>query len=117
MGLDGINTLQKKKNAGPASVVCTVQANGKLYFHNLLLLGVATSIDALAVGLTFGMLSVNLWWSVSIIGITTFMLSTSGVYIGKRAGPFLGEWMEIAGSLMLLTIGISIVVDHLSKGI
>ncbi len=79
----------------------------------LLVLSVATSIDALAVGLTFAMLDVPLFPAVVIIGITTFLISGAGVYLGKRAGAAIGKLVEIAGGIILIGIGLKILLEHL----
>ena len=79
----------------------------------LLLLSFATSIDALAVGITLSLLKAPIAWAVTIIGTVTFVLSFSGVYIGKRFGRFFESKVEIVGGLVLIAIGIKIVVEHL----
>jgi putative Mn2+ efflux pump MntP len=80
----------------------------------LLVLSVATSIDALAVGLSFAMLSVPLFPAVLIIGVTTFLLSSAGVYLGKRCSKWAGKFVEIAGGIILFAIGLKILIEHLS---
>lgn len=83
---------------------------------NLLVQGIATSIDALAVGVS---LAVTLQgytealWTVGIIGVVTFVLSTAGVYIGKIFGGMLKEKAEFLGGLILIGIGVKILVEHL----
>lgn len=78
----------------------------------LLFLAVATSIDALAVGVTFALLDVAILAPVLIIGLVTFGLSLLGVYIGDRMGHFFEKRIEIAGGLILIGIGIKIVVEQ-----
>lgn len=80
----------------------------------LILLAVATSIDALAVGLTFAILQVSIILPILIIGVITFFLSFAGVYIGDRLGHFLENKIEIAGGLILIGIGLKILIEHLS---
>jgi putative Mn2+ efflux pump MntP len=63
------------------------------------------------------MLGINIWLSVLIIGVTTFILSTLGVLLGKRAGPLLGDKMEMIGGIVLIALGIKILLEHLIKGI
>ncbi len=87
--------------------------NGKLDHRELLLLAVATSIDALAVGIAFACLDVEIWSSISIIGVVTFVLSVGGVWIGHRFGNRFQKKAEIAGGAVLILIGIKILADHL----
>ncbi len=79
----------------------------------LLALAVATSIDALAVGITLSLLTSAIALAVTLIGLITFGLSFAGVYIGKRFGHFFESRIEIVGGLILIGIGIKILVQHL----
>jgi putative Mn2+ efflux pump MntP len=118
MMYDGVGALREQKAGVDSPVmVCEVKQSGHLSTHTLFVLGIATSIDALAVGITFGLLGVNILVSVIIIGLTTFIISFGGVYLGKKVGPLFGRWMEILGGTMLIFMGINIAVDHISKGI
>jgi putative Mn2+ efflux pump MntP len=78
----------------------------------LLLLSVATSIDALAVGITFAFLNVSILLPVLVIGVITFLFSFSGVYMGDRLGHFFENKIEIVGGLVLIGIGVKIVIEH-----
>jgi putative Mn2+ efflux pump MntP len=78
----------------------------------LLMLAVATSIDALAVGVSFALLKTAIMVPVIIIGVVTFLLSFSGVFIGNRFGRFAGNKIEIAGGIILIGIGIKILFEH-----
>ncbi len=78
----------------------------------LLMLSVATSIDALAVGLSFAFLKISISGPVMIIGVVTFVLSFFGVLIGSRLGHFFEKKMEMLGGLVLIGIGIKILVEH-----
>ncbi len=80
---------------------------------SLVILSIATSIDALAVGLSLAMLGVSIWLPVAIIGIITAGLTLCGMLIGARLGLKFGRTMEIVGGLVLIGIGIKIVVEHL----
>ena len=80
----------------------------------LLTLSVATSIDALAVGLTFAFLKVDLALTVSTIGIVAFMVTAIGFILGKRVGRLIGKRAEAFGGIILLGIGLRILIDHLS---
>ena len=79
----------------------------------LLMLSVATSIDALAVGLSLAFLRVSIWYPSAVIGVVTAALSLIGVRIGHRLGGWLGRRMELAGGLVLNLIGLRILVLHL----
>ncbi len=84
-----------------------------LDIHVLLMLSIATSIDALAVGLSLSFLKIFIITPAIIIGIITFLLSFSGVFIGNRYGHFFEKKIEIAGGLILIGIGITILIEHL----
>lgn len=84
-----------------------------LNLYVLLGLAVATSIDALAVGITFAFLKIAIITPALIIGIITFGISLGGVFIGNRLGDRLGYKMEIFGGLILIGIGIKILIQHL----
>lgn len=87
--------------------------NESLNTYMLLILSVATSIDALAVGFTLAFLNVVLILPVAIIGLVTFGLSFMGVYAGNKFGALLGNRMEIIGGLILIGIGLKILIQHL----
>ena len=80
---------------------------------SMLILAIATSIDALAVGVTFAFLKVNIWKSIIIIGITTFMFSFVGVKIGNVFGSRYSKAAEIVGGVILIVLGIKILIEHL----
>lgn len=82
-------------------------------FKVMLVLSIATSIDALAVGITFAFLNTNIILAVSIIGIITFLLSLLGVKIGNRFGNKYEKKAQIIGGIILIIIGIKILIDHL----
>lgn len=84
-----------------------------LNIKELLVMAIATSIDALAVGITFAFLNVNIWSSVSIIGVTTFVLSAIGVLIGHKFGAKYKNKAELAGGVILVLIGLKILLEHL----
>jgi len=79
----------------------------------LLGMAVATSIDALVVGVSFAFLETKIFWSVLVIGIITFLVSMIGMLFGKNAGARVGNKMEIVGGLILIGIGIKILLEHL----
>lgn len=86
-----------------------------LSFATLIVLAVATSIDALAVGVTFATMPevLTIWEASAVIGIVTFFISYGGVYIGSKCGNLLGNKAEIAGGIVLVGIGIKILIEHL----
>ena len=88
-------------------------ANGSLGFRTMLLLAVATSIDALAVGITFAFLRVRLLPSVLLIGVTTFLISAAGVKLGSVFGSKYQKKAEIAGGVILILLGLKILLEHL----
>jgi putative Mn2+ efflux pump MntP len=79
----------------------------------LLALSIATSIDALAVGVTLSLLTSSVAFAVVVIGLITFGLSYAGVVIGKRFGHFCESRIEVLGGLVLIGIGIRILLAHL----
>lgn len=79
----------------------------------LFLQGVATSIDALAVGISFASLRVNIVYAVLSIGVITTMLSIIGVLIGKKFGDLLNNKASILGGIILISIGIKIFIEHM----
>lgn len=85
----------------------------KLNFKNLLIQGVATSIDAFAVGISFATLHVDITLAVCSIGIITMVLSTIGVLIGKKFGDLLNNKATILGGLILVGMGIKIFIEHM----
>lgn len=84
-----------------------------LTFKRLIVLAVATSIDALAVGVSFAFLKTDIWVPSIIIGIVAFAFSFAGGFLGRKIGPVLGKTAEIAGGIILCGIGIKILLDHL----
>ncbi|MHC4800052.1 MAG: manganese efflux pump MntP [Planctomycetota bacterium] len=84
-----------------------------LNLYVLLMLSVATSIDALAVGVSFAFLKISIATPIIVIGIVTFLLSYFGTFIGNRLGHFFERKIEIVGGLILIGIGTKIMVEHL----
>lgn len=79
----------------------------------ILLLAIATSIDALAVGVSFAFLKVNIVLACSIIAVVTFILSFVCVMVGKRLGSLFQKYAEIFGGIILMMIGTKILIEHL----
>jgi manganese efflux pump family protein len=78
----------------------------------LMVAGVATSIDALAAGITLPALDVSPWLAVVLIGLVTFAMSGAGVVLGRRAGDAFGAWAERAGGVILIGLGCKILAEH-----
>lgn len=90
------------------------KSNDSFSFKTMLLLAVATSIDALAVGITFGIMpDVNIASAISLIGATTFVLSAIGLKIGNVFGLKYKSKAEIAGGVILILIGLKILLEHM----
>lgn len=88
--------------------------NDNVDFKEMIILAIATSIDALAVGITFAFLNVNLWLAVSLIGMITFLLCFVGTKIGSIFGDKYENKAELAGGLILILLGVKIVLEHLN---
>lgn len=84
-----------------------------LLFKNLIIMGVATSIDAVVIGISLGLLGVNLWLAGIVIGFTTFAIATTGVMLGAHFSQLTRLRLEIIAGLVLIGIGVRIFVDHL----
>ena len=89
------------------------EANASLAFKTMLLMAVATSIDALAVGITFAFLSVHIVPAALTIGATTFLLSAAGVKVGSVFGLRYKKRAESAGGVILCLLGVKILLEHL----
>lgn len=88
-----------------------------LKVKNMTMLAIATSIDALAVGVTFAFIgNMNIVFACSVIGIVAFILSYAGLMIGKKIGPFFKTYAERIGGLVLVGMGIKILVQHIFFG-
>lgn len=107
LGLIGANMI-KEACSGDCE-----EENESLDIRTMFLLAVATSIDALAVGITFAFLDVHLLAAVSFIGIITFTLSAAGVKIGNVFGTRYKAKAELAGGVILILLGLKILLEHL----
>ena len=87
--------------------------NDDVSFKTMIVLAIATSIDALAVGITFEFLKVNLILAVSLIGIITFVLAVAGTKIGNKFGDKYESKAELVGGVILVLLGIKILLEHL----
>lgn len=76
----------------------------------------ATSIDALAAGITLPLLNVRLATAAAVLGVVAAALSTAGLYLGRRFGARLGPKLDVVGGILLILLGFRPLVDHLSAG-
>ena len=102
----GINMVTEKNEEN--------NLNSKIDFKTMILLAIATSIDAFAVGITFSFLDINILSSITIIGITTFIISIIGVIIGNKIGNKYQRKAKILGGLVLIFLGAKILLEHLN---
>lgn len=80
----------------------------------MLLLAIATSIDALAVGVSMAFMPVNILFSAIVIGVVAFGLSLVGGMLGKKLGTLFEKWAQVAGGIVLVGIGIKILIEHMA---
>ena len=106
LGLIGLNMIKESREN--EDVVPDPDFSARTMF----LMAVATSIDALAVGVSFAVLSVDIWSAVTIIGITTFILSVVGLKIGNIFGSRYKNKAEFLGGAILLILGVKILIEH-----
>ena len=92
------------------------EAPADLSARRLCLLAIATSIDALAVGVSMAFMAVPVLASAAVIGVVAFALSLAGGLAGKRLGALFQRRAELAGGLVLIAIGVKILIEHLSGG-
>lgn len=92
---------------------CASCGEYRLDYKELTVMAIATSIDALAVGITFAFLSVKIVPAVTLIGVTTFLISFAGVFIGNFFGQKWKSKAELLGGLILIAIGTKILLEHL----
>lgn len=107
LGSIGINMIKEAINNSENNIDDSVN------FKVMCILAIATSIDALAVGVTFAALEVNLMFAICIIGIITYITSIIGVKIGNIFGDKYGKNAQITGGIILILLGIKILLEHL----
>lgn len=111
LALIGVNMLREalgKEEEGE----CVECADNPLAARKMLPMAVATSIDALAVGVSFAFLGVDIWGAAATIGVTTFLFSAVGVKIGNIFGARYKSKAEVAGGIILILIGLKILLEH-----
>lgn len=106
LGIIGLNMIRGSRSEEEES------ASDSLAVKDMLILAVATSIDALAVGITFAFLNVNIFRAVSFIGVITFILSITGVKAGNVFGTRYKAKAELAGGIILILLGFKILLEH-----
>lgn len=107
LALIGVNMIREA--LGPEEE-CT---NASMDVKEMFIMAVATSIDALAVGITLAFLNVNIAAAALFIGLTTFVCSAAGIKIGNIFGTYCKSKAEFAGGLILIAIGLKILLEHL----
>lgn len=107
MLVDGIQALRAPE-ACPAGQIFTLKT--------MVMQAIATSIDALAVGVSFAALAVNIWAAAGAIALITFVCCLIGVFLGRKFGFLLGDWAQIFGGLILVGIGLKIFIEHMMGG-
>lgn len=107
LGLIGLNMVRESRSQEEEEVGASFAPKA------MLPLAVATSIDALTVGITFAFLRVEIYWAITLIGVTTFLLSAIGVKAGGIVGERGKSRAELAGGLVLILMGCKILVEHL----
>ena len=107
----GIKLIIESRNAGETKVTSPFRTN------KLLVLAIATSLDAFAVGISFSLLEISLVETVSVIGMVTFLLCLPAVWFGARLGKSMAKRAEIFGGIVLILIGSKILIEHLIGGI
>ena len=113
LAIIGVNMIREAMGADEEEDGCAECDKKALSARSMLPMAVATSIDALAVGVGFAFLDVEIWSSVTCIGITTFVLSAVGVKLGSRFGARYKSKAELAGGIILILIGLKILLEHL----
>ncbi len=107
----GIKLMLDSRNAAEEKVASPFRTN------KLLMLAIATSLDAFAVGISFSLLNVSLAETVIVIGMVTFLLCLPAVWFGARLGKSMAKCAGIFGGIVLILIGSKILIEHLVNGI
>ena len=111
LGFLGVRMIKESADAGEEKVHSPFRTN------KLLVLGLATSIDALAVGVSFSLLEVSLIETVGTIGVVTFALCLPAVWFGARLGKSMAKRADVLGGIILIGIGSKILIEHIITGI
>ena len=116
LAIIGFNMLKEAfdRSCGLDGCDCADEHNADLGVKTMFVMAVATSIDALAVGISLAMAGgVNIWLSVLLIGLTTFSFSAAGVKIGSLFGTAFEKKAQLAGGAILMALGVKILLEHL----
>lgn len=114
LAIIGINMLKEAMEADGEGHACPVDGNVDLSVKTMFILAVATSIDALAVGISLAMTgNVNIWAAVLLIGLFTFGMSAAGVKIGNIFGSRFEKKAQTAGGIILILLGVKILLEHM----
>lgn len=108
LALIGANMLREALSGGEEEM------NDSFSFKTMLPLAIATSIDALATGVSFAVTDTNIWLAIALVGATTFAFSAAGVKIGNVFGAKYKSKAELAGGLILILMGAKILIEHLT---
>ena len=116
--LIGLNMIREavfeKEECGECGDEKKKSKDASLAFIPMLLMAIATSIDAFAVGVGYGLMTeVNIWWAIGSIGVITFVLSGVGVLVGNVFGSRFKKKAEIVGGAVLGAMGLKILIEHL----
>lgn len=107
LGIIGFNMVKESRETEEEKLDCSFGVKA------MIPLAIATSIDALAVGVTFAFLRVDIFWAVTFIGVVTFILSAVGVKVGNVFGMRYKSKAELAGGVILILMGVKILAEHL----
>lgn len=88
--------------------------NSDFGFRTMLLMAIATSIDALAVGISIAFMHVDIWMAAAVIGIVTMAISSLGILLGAKIGAKIGSKAGALGGIILIAIGVNILIEHLA---
>lgn len=113
LAIIGGKMLKEAFSSDKEEVAQECEQGEHMNYKELFLLAIATSIDALAVGVTFAFLNVNIYLAIAIIGVVTFLLAFAGVVIGNIFGSRFEKGAQIAGGAILIGIGLKILLEHL----
>ena len=116
LGIIGFNMIRESREKEEETEVCPGNEN-PFAVKEMLLLAVATSIDALASGIALAAVDGNIFIAVSFIGLITFALSAFGVRLGAIAGAKYRSKAELCGGIILIAIGLKILIEHMAEGI
>ncbi|GHT54946.1 putative manganese efflux pump MntP [Spirochaetia bacterium] len=117
MAIESLRSKAGNDKAGEAGSGKAESGGGDIRnLGTLLTLSAATSIDALAVGVSFSLLKQGIWLNAGIIGAVTLLICLAGFEFGRRLGRLFEKWAGLAGGLMLIGIGTKILIEHLIAG-